>query len=204
MTADETWVRQRMIEDKVAAGASMRATVSRTALGTGLALAISATAVRAAGVSLDVAPGLWEFSIAGSASGVPVIPPEAMARMKPEQRVMLQAMLIALIAQANTPHTIRMCITPDQLHAGFDPNRLSYPGCHHHMVSGVTDHLDMHVECTGKEPLEARLRVNAVNQRTVEGDLKVDAGRGPDGLSVRQSVHGRWLGTDCGDTPPLG
>jgi len=181
----------------------MRPSVSRTALGTGLALAISST-VLAAGVSLDVAPGLWEFSIAGSASGVPVIPPEAMARMKPEQRVMLQAMVIALIAQANTPHTIRMCITPDQLRAGFDPNRLSYPGCHHHIASGVTDHLDMHVECTGKEPVEGRLRVNAVNQRTVQGDLEIDAGRGPDGLSVRQSVHGRWLGRDCRDTPPLG
>jgi hypothetical protein len=182
----------------------MRASVSRTVLGTGIALTISATAVFGAGVSLDVAPGLWEFSIAGSASGVPVIPPEAMARMKPEQRVMLQAMVIALIAQANTPHTVRMCITPEQLSAGFDPNRLSYPGCRHHMGSGVTDHLDMQVECMGNEPLDARLRLNAVNQRTVEGGLKVDAGRGPDRLSVRQSVHGRWLGRDCGDTPPLG
>jgi len=181
----------------------MRASVSRTAVGTGLALAIS-SAVLGAGISLDVAPGLWEFSIAGSASGVPVIPPEAMARMKPEQRLVLQAMLIALIAQANTPHTIRMCITPHQLRAGFDPNRLSYPGCHHHIGPSAGDHLDMHVECTGKEPLEGWLRVTAVNQRTVQGDLKVDAGRGPDGLSVRQSVHGRWLGTDCGDTPPLG
>ena len=182
----------------------MRASVGRTALGTGLALAISATAVLAAGVSLDLAPGLWEFSIAGSASGVPVIPPETMARMKPEQRVMLQAMLIALIAQANTPHTVRMCITPDQLRAGFDPNRLSYPGCSHDMSSGAIGHLDMRLECTGKEPLDARLRLDAINERTVEGDLKVDAGRGPDRLSVRQSVRGRWLGKDCGDTPPLG
>jgi hypothetical protein len=72
------------------------------------------------------------------------------------------------------------------------------------MGSGVTDHLDVQVECMGKEPLDARLRLDAVNQRTAEGDLKVDAGRGPDRLSVRQSVHGRWLGRDCGDTPPLG
>jgi hypothetical protein len=35
-------------------------------------------------------------------------------------------------------------------------------------------------------------------------DPKVDAGRGPDRLSVRQSIRGRWLGWDCGDTPPLG
>jgi hypothetical protein len=160
--------------------------------------------VLAAGVSLDLAPGLWEFSTAGSASGVPVIPPEAMARMNPEQRLMVQAMLIALIAQANTPHSVRMCITPDQLRAGFDADRLSYPGCRHHMGSGVTDHLHMQVECMGKEPLDAQLRLDAVNQRTVEGDLKVDAGRGPDRLSVRQSVHGRWLGRDCGDTPSLG
>ena len=117
---------------------------------------------------------------------------------------MLQAMLIALIAQANTPHTVRMCITPDQLRAGFDPSRLSYPGCRHDMGSGVTDHLDIQLECMGKEPLDARLRLDSVNQRTVEGNLKVDAGHGPDRLSVRQSIRGRWLGRDCGDTPPLG
>ncbi len=181
----------------------MRASVSRIALGTGLALAISATGL-AAGLSLDVAPGLWEFSIAGSASGVPVIPPEAMTRMKPEQRVMLQALVVALVAQANQPHTVRMCITPEQLRAGFDPDRLSFHGCHHNIGSGVTDHLDMHLECMGKDPLEGRLRVNTVNHRTVEGDLEVDAGRGPDRLSVRQSVQGRWLGRDCGDTQPLG
>jgi hypothetical protein len=56
----------------------------------------------------------------------------------------------------------------------------------------------------GKEPLDARLRLDSVNKRTVEGDLIVDAGRGPDRLSVRQSVRGRWLGRNCGDTPPLG
>lgn len=181
----------------------MRSSVSRTALGTGLALAIAATAF-ASGLSLDLAPGLWEFSIAGSASGVPVIPPEAMARMKPEQRVMLQATLLALIAQANTPHTLRMCITPAELRAGFDPDRLSYRGCRHSGGAGVTDHLDMRIECTGKEPLDGRLRVTAVNRRTVEGGLELVAGHGPDRLSVRQSVHGRWLGRACGDTPPLG
>jgi hypothetical protein len=72
---------------------------------------------------------------------------------------MLQAMLIALIAQANTPHTVRMCITLDQVRAGFDPNRLSYPGCRHDIGSGATDHLDMQLECMGKEPLNARLRL---------------------------------------------
>ena len=48
------------------------------------------------------------------------------------------------------------------------------------------------------------MRLDAINQRTVEGDLKVDAGRGPDRLSVRQSIRGRWLRRDCGDTPPFG
>jgi hypothetical protein len=181
----------------------MRASLSGTALGTCLALGISAT-VLSAGLSLDLTPGLWEFSIAGSASGVPTIPPEAMARMKPEQRVMLQAMLIALIAEANKPHTLRMCITPAELRAGFDPDRLSYPGCRHNMRSTVTDHLDMQIECRGKDPLEGRLRISAVNRRRVEGDLELDAGHGPDRLTVRQSVQGSWLGRNCGDTPPLG
>lgn len=184
----------------------MRAAISRTTLGTCLALAVSST-VLASGISLDVAPGLWEFTTIGSASGVPVIPPEAMERMNPQQRLMLQGLLIALVAQANTPHSLKFCITPDNLREGFDPRRMSYPGCEHHLgvnaESGVTDHLEMRMECRGHEPLEAQLRVSAVNHRTVEGDLKLDAGHGPDGLSLRQSVHGHWLGPDCGDTQPF-
>ncbi len=50
-------------------------------------LILSGTAVcAAAGLSLDVTPGLWELSTSGSISGTPQIPPELLAGMKPEQR----------------------------------------------------------------------------------------------------------------------
>jgi hypothetical protein len=169
------------------------------------AVGLAAAGVAAgAGLSLDVQPGLWEIATSGSASGVPVIPPEVLARIKPEQRLMAQAMLLALVAEANAPHQLRICITPEQLRQGFDPNRLNHSGCHQTIRAGSPAHIEMRVACTGKDPLTGAMHLDAPDQRTVTGGLDVEAGQGADRLTVRQSLRGRWLGASCGGVRPIG
>ncbi len=170
----------------------------------GAAVLGSLCGARAASLSLDVAPGLWEFTTSGTASGMPLIPPDVLAAMKPEQRLMAQALVLALVAEANTPHTLRFCITPDQIKQGFDPDRLNHSECHQNIRSSSPMHLDMHVECTGKAPLVGTAHLDAANRTTVTGDLDLHAGAGADRLLVRQSLRGRWVGADCGKAEPLG
>ena len=56
-------------------------------LGTaGAMLAFILLAHAADSIKLNVKPGLWEFSSAGQANGMPPIPDEALARLTPEQR----------------------------------------------------------------------------------------------------------------------
>jgi hypothetical protein len=164
--------------------------------GSGLALA--------AGLSLDVSPGLWEISTSGSASGTPQIPPAVLAKMTPEQRVLAQALLLALVAQAKAPHVLRVCITPEQLRQGFDPDRMNHSGCRQSVQSSSPAHLDMHVECTGGSPLDGTVHVDAVDRRTVTGNVDLRAGPDGTGLTIRQSLHGRWLGAACGEVRPIG
>src|SRR5580704_3441380 len=87
-------------------------------------------ACMAAGVSLDVKPGLWEIKTSGSASGMPQIPPEALAKLPPEQRAIVEAMAIAIIAQASMPHMMQFCVTPEQLRQGLDLDRVGGRDCH--------------------------------------------------------------------------
>lgn len=158
----------------------------------------------AGGLSLDVTPGLWQVSTEGSATGTPDIPPEALAKMTPEQRAMALAMALLLVTQAGIPHTLQICITEDQIQRGFDLTRVGKKDCAHEVRSSSPTHLDMHVACGGKSPFDGTLHLTATDHRTVSGDLDLRAGATGAGLTIRQTVRGRWLGAACGDVRPIG
>jgi hypothetical protein len=177
--------------------------VRRLGFMAGLTMAVS-NGVFANGLSLDVTPGLWQISIAGSASGVPAIPPSALAKMSPQQRAMAEAMAMIIVSQANIPHELRICITPEQLRQGFDLNRVGHKDCVHDVRSSSPTHLDMHVACTGKDALDGTVHLNAIDRTTVSGDLDLRAGDAGAPLTIRQTLHGKWLGAACGDVAPIG
>ncbi|HTC07741.1 MAG TPA: DUF3617 domain-containing protein [Acetobacteraceae bacterium] len=169
----------------------------------GLTMAVS-NGVFASGLSLDVTPGLWQISTAGSASGVPNIPPSALAKMSPQQRAMAEAMAMVIVSQANIPHELQICITPEQIRQGFDLNRVGHNDCVHDVRSSSPTHLDMHVTCTGKDQLDGTVHLTAIDRTTVSGDLDLRAGDAGTALTIRQTLHGKWLGAACGDVRPIG
>ena len=158
----------------------------------------------AAGVSLDVKPGLWEIQTSGSTSGTPQIPPEALAKLKPEQRAIAEAMLLAIIAQASVPHQMRFCVTPEQVRQGLDLDRIGGKDCRRTMQSSSPMGLDMQVECGGHERMTGTVHLQVVDHATVAGDIDVRAGLGANSMTLRQTLHGRWLGAACGDVQPFG
>lgn len=165
-------------------------------------LILSGTAVcAAAGLSLDVTPGLWELSTSGSISGTPQIPPELLAGMKPEQRAIAQAMALAVIAQASMPHRMQFCVTPQQVRQGLDLNRIGGGNCRRIIQSSSSAGLDMQVACGGQMNGAVHLRV--LDRTTVVGNVDVHEGFGGGAAGIRQNVHGRWLGASCGDVPPF-
>lgn len=169
----------------------------------GLMMAAS-NGVCASGLSLDVTPGLWRISTVGSASGAPEIPPSALAKMSPQQRAMAEAMAMMIVSQASIPHELQICITPEQIRRGFDLNRIGHKDCVHDVRSSSPTHLDMHVACTGKDPLDGTVRLNATDHTTISGDLDLRVGTTGSALTIRQVLHGKWLGAACGDVQPIG
>ena len=117
---------------------------------------------------------------------------------------MAQAMVMMIVSQAGIPHELQICITPEQIRQGFDLNRVGRKNCHHDVQSSSPTHLDMHVACTGKDPLDGTAHLNAIDHTTISGDLDLRVGAAGTALTIRQVLHGKWLGAACGDVQPIG
>ena len=170
--------------------------------GLGVGIALPGTCL--AGVSLDVKPGLWEIQTQGSSSGTPEIPPEALAKMPPEQRAIAQAMLMAIIAQASMPHMMQFCVTPEQVQQGLDLNRVGGHDCQRNVRSSSPTGFDMQVDCSGRNGMSGVVHLRVLDRATVAGDVDVHAGAGARSVMIKQDLHGHWLGAACGDVKPFG
>ena len=170
-------------------------------LATALTLTLSA-ACPAAGLSLNVDPGLWQLETSGSASGTPQIPTEMLAKLPPDQRAIATMMLLAIITQASMPHSMQFCLTAEQLRQGLDLDRVVGKHCHRTTQSSSPMGLDMQVDCTANEGMSGDVHLRVMDRATVTGNVDVHAGIGSDSLTVRQTLRGRWLGADCGDVQP--
>ena len=136
----------------------------------GLGLAASSAGL-AAGVSFDVKPGLWDIETSGAASGTPQIPPEMLAKLKPDQRAIAEAMLLAIIAQASMPHSMRFCVTPEQVRQGLDLDRIGGKGCRRTVQSSSPTGLDMRVDCAGHDRMSGNVHLRVVDRATVAATL---------------------------------
>src|ERR1700761_2127321 len=101
-------------------------------LGLGLGAAVITAAVAA---TLDVKPGLWEVTSQGEASGMPPIPPQALAQMSPEQRAQAMAAMQGAMKRMNQPNVTRSCITQKMLDRGLDFQHPNNETCKQTVVS---------------------------------------------------------------------
>jgi hypothetical protein len=61
----------------------------------------------------------------------------------------------------------------------------------------------MLVDCTGREAMSGDVHLRVVDRGTVSGTVDVHAGQDPNIFTIRQNLHGRWLGAACGDVKPF-
>jgi hypothetical protein len=154
--------------------------------------------------SLDVKPGLWEINSAGTMTGAPPIPPEVLANMPPEKRAQVEAAMQAAMARANEPQVTRNCVTAEQLRRGLNFDERTNPSCQRTVVSNSSSLLVVHEECTGARTMVMDFHVTAIDRETMKGDIIIVMGNGPNPSTVRRSLAGKWLGSDCGDVKPKG
>jgi len=144
---------------------------------------------------LDVKPGLWEVTV--QSSGMPGIPPEALAQMPPEQRARIEAAM-------NTPHTSRSCLTSEALKKPLEFGDRPYSYCKRTVTRSSPGAMEFHIECdNGRTKSVGDGHFHTVSPESFKGEVVMN-NTTADGRTMtgKVTVSSRWLGSDCGNVKP--
>jgi len=161
-----------------------------------------ATAAYAQSVPLNVKLGLWEMTTQTQMSGLPPIPPAALAHMAPEQRARIQASMAESMAKREKPEVRKECVTRKTLEHGFNPKRSGAKGCNMTVTTSTPRVMEMHQNCTGSQKITGTFHFEAPTPDTVVGNYHMAMSGGGNAMTMKFDIRGRWLGADCGNVKP--
>ncbi len=156
----------------------------------------------ASAASLDVATGLWEVTSQGETTGMPPIPPEALARMTPEQQQKVKAAMAEAIGRSGQPTVTRACITQQQLDRGLHFSPREQPNCRQTTLNTSAHTMDAHMVCTGQQHATGNLHVAATDRQAITGNFDFVSTDGKNTITIKRTLQGKWLGSDCGSVKP--
>ncbi len=148
---------------------------------------------------LNVKEGLWEVTVTHSMSGMPAmpnIPPDALAKMPPDQRARIEAMMNG---QPSTD-VRKECITKEKLekHSAFSANR---GDCTRTVVSSTGSKLELKFHCEEKQSSsDGTFVMEALASDNVKGTMhsviKTSSGKT---MNMDFTITSKYLGSACGE-----
>jgi len=164
-------------------------------------LFVVCTSVRAADdlKPLDVKLGLWETTTTSQTSGMPPvnIPPDALARMTPDQRANVEAMMKGQGSPRTT--TTKSCMTPEKMKR----SEMFYEQkqCTKTVVTSTGSKLEMRIHCTmeGGAKADGTVRVERINSESTKGSVQMVSTSGDHTMNMNSTFISKWLSPDCGE-----
>jgi hypothetical protein len=157
---------------------------------------------------LDVKLGLWETTTKSDVGGMPAmasmpqIPEETLAKMPPEQRARVEAMMKGRGAGSPMNNTVRTCTTKESRDRGMDFLRNNDKSCTYKVLNSTADKLEMHMECTRQSMKTAgNVTVDRVDSEHVKSTVVMQISGGPM-TNMRMTIDAKWVSSDCGDVKP--
>jgi hypothetical protein len=178
----------------------------RSKLLSAMIFVFSATVLRAADniAILNVKEGLWEVTSTHSMTGMPAmptIPPETLAKMPPEQRAKVEAMMKGGMGAPKT-EVRQDCVTKEKLQRqmAFDQNRKE---CTRTVVGSTGSRLEVkfHCENQGKDQMstDGTFLVEVTSSDSAKGSMHaVTSGNGRN-MNMDFTFSSKYLGPACGD-----
>ncbi|MFO1425789.1 MAG: DUF3617 domain-containing protein [Steroidobacteraceae bacterium] len=157
--------------------------------------AIATAAALAAGAALNLRTGLWEITYTVATQGAPAMPAEVLARMTPEQRARLEAAQRARANQGPRTHTVKSCVTPQDIKGGAfrAQDDKDDPHCSYHITAQTATLQEGTMSCTGETPRTMAIRVEAADAGHMKGTMKGSAGK----AQIDMRMEGRWIAASC-------
>ena len=147
---------------------------------------------------LNVKEGLWEVTVTHSMTpmpGMPNIPPDVLAKMPPEQRARMEAMMKG---RASTD-VRKDCVTKEKLEkrTAFSDNR---EGCTRTVVNSSGSKLEIKLHCEDKQTSsDGTLLVEAISSDNVRGSVHFVTNSNSRTMNMDSTFSSRYLGPACGD-----
>jgi len=147
---------------------------------------------------LNVKEGLWEMTVTRSMSGMPAppnIPPDALAKMPPEQRARIEAMMKG----GPSTDVRKECVTKEKLakNLAFTANR---EDCSRTVVKSTGSKLEMKVHCEEKPTSsDSTIVVEALSSNSVKSTVQSVVNTNGRTMNMNLAVTSKYLGPDCGD-----
>ncbi len=162
--------------------------------------AVAVIAQAADFVRPDIKLGLWEVTSNPQVSGQIPIPEDQLAKLSPDQRAKLEAMMQNGLANAAKPHVYQECMTEEKLARGFSTESpADTADCKKNVISSSTKELHIHEDCSrpdGKTTIDILFQVSGGTQMT--GKIDATMTSGSKAMQMRSQLTGKWLGASCG------
>ena len=149
---------------------------------------------------MNVKPGLWETTVSTQMAGMPPIPPEALARLTPEQRAQMEAVLKQRAGQGPRTTTNKSCVTKDDLNKPLSFNDNVKQSCKSTIIRSSSSEQEVRLDCNeGAIQGSATMHIQAVDSENVKGTTQMNASGGNNKMTSQSSFTSKWVGSDCGD-----
>jgi hypothetical protein len=157
----------------------------------------------------DAKPGLWETTSTMEMQGMPAmpampqIPPEQLAKMSPQQRAQVEAMMKAG-AGAGAPRTTtsKSCLTKESLKQALTMSQNE--NCTHKVIASSSSMQTIHMECTqGKVTSGGDLMIERIDAEHARGNMAMKSAGGDQAVNMKMTFTTKWISSDCGDVKPF-
>jgi hypothetical protein len=148
----------------------------------------------------NIKAGLWETAADMGNSMMGAIPEDRLARMTPEQRAQVQAMMKQSMGQTTT----KVCYTEEQIRKGLDYN-VNRPGstCTSTLVSNDGSKVVREVSCdTGRGKTRGTVTYQMDDREHFNGLVQMHADVNGQSRDMTIKISGKWISSDCGDVKP--
>jgi hypothetical protein len=180
----------------------------------GLLAAMAVAAFAAAGTAhaQKVRPGLWEGTFSMKTPGAPEMQAqmdahrariqEQLARMPPEQRAQMEAMLnrAGMGTSPDNSQAARTCITPEMAARNQMPT--ADARCKSTGYSRTGNTVRFKFVCEGANRTEGEGEFTLVSDTETKGKMSSTVQRQGQTMRVDMETSSKWIGADCGNVKP--
>jgi len=153
----------------------------------------------------NVKEGLWEVTMTASGSGMPGMPADALAKLPPDQRAQVEAMMKARGVTMNGNTTVvKSCVTKEKMERGmaFSEKR---GNCTPTVVKSSASHMEIKLHCeetkdNGKQStVDSSTTIDVVSQDSIKGSTHAVTNSDGHTMNMDYTFTSRYLGPACGD-----